>query len=69
MIVQANRTNRFSLFGIHINWHKVLGADVVGAIGGFFGSLFTGGGLIAGTIGGAVGGSVGEIVLENIGGD
>lgn len=53
--------------GIHIkiNWRKVLGADVVGAIGGFFGSLFSGGGVIVGTIGGAVGGSIGEVVIEN----
>lgn len=58
-------TNSFTLFGIHINWKKTLSADVVGAIGGFFGSLFSGGGVIAGTIGGAIGGSIGEIVIEN----
>ncbi len=53
--------------GIHfnINWRKVVGADVVGAIGGFFGSLFSGGGVVVGAIGGAVGGSIGEIVIEN----
>jgi hypothetical protein len=56
--------DRFSLFGIHINWRKVVGADIVGGIGGFFATLCTGGGIIAGTIGGAIGGSVGEIVIE-----
>lgn len=52
---------------LHCNWRKIFGADIAGAIGGFFGILFTGGAALLCALGGAIGDSLGEAVLENIG--
>ena len=63
----GNSVVRPLFLGIHIkiNWRKVLGADIVGAIGGFFGSIFSGGVAVVGALGGAIGGSIGEGIIEN----
>ena len=44
-------------------WKKFWKADGVGAVGGFWGAVFGGGGLIVGILGGAIGGSAGYAIF------
>jgi len=45
------------------SWKKFWKADGLGAIGGFWGSIFGGGSVILGVLGGAIGGSCGYAIL------
>jgi len=44
-------------------WKKFWKADGLGAVGGFWGSIFSGGGVLLGMLGGAVGGSCGYAIF------